>query len=123
QGRIAGGVRGISLTDGDEVVFAGQADEEGDVVVIASSGYGKRLITATLEVGTRYRKGNKIIDLPDGEVIFSCVINEPRRFACVTADGIIALDSDDIAMCARNNRGRLLAESGIISVVAHKSKA
>jgi DNA gyrase subunit A len=124
QGRVAGGVRGISLSD-DEVVFAGQADEEGDIVIIASTGYGKRVITATLESGTRYRKGNKIIDLPEGDVVFACVTTEPCRFACQTADGgITALDSDKIDMCARNTRGRaLIRDTVVLSVTAHKAKA
>ena len=38
QKRIAGGVRGINLKEGDEVIFASQIHEEGEIVTVTADG-------------------------------------------------------------------------------------
>ena len=69
QGRIAGGVKGINLNEGDEVVFAAQIDGEGEVVVAITGGRIKRIIVAQVDPLPRYRKGIQIAVLKEGEEV------------------------------------------------------
>ena len=65
QGRISGGVKGINLSDGDNVVYGGQITEDGEIVVLTNRGYTKRVIVSQIDVMARYRKGVKIISLAE----------------------------------------------------------
>ena len=49
QGRLAGGVRGITLNDGDEVVFAAQQNGEGEIIVVTTLGGFKRVISSLFD--------------------------------------------------------------------------
>ena len=63
QGRISGGVKGISMTDSDSVVFVGQINKEDSIIVISNKAYSKRVNVNEIDVLARYRKGVKIFDL------------------------------------------------------------
>ena len=62
QGRTSGGVRGIKLDDKDRVIFAGQVDEEGELVLISDRGFGKRSFLFEYEPQGRGGKGLKTFD-------------------------------------------------------------
>ena len=62
QGRVAGGVKGISLSDDDKCLFVRQVTGDGEVALMTDRGYAKRVLVAQLDVMARYRKGVKIID-------------------------------------------------------------
>ncbi|NLK18093.1 MAG: DNA topoisomerase 4 subunit A [Clostridiales bacterium] len=63
QGRIAGGVHGINLSEGDWCVFAGQASAEGCVIAVSDRGFVKKARADSISVLGRYRKGVKLVDL------------------------------------------------------------
>ncbi|MGI6213315.1 MAG: DNA gyrase/topoisomerase IV subunit A [Christensenellales bacterium] len=74
QGRKAGGVKGINLSDGAKVVLAaqcpGEVDEGGNViqsngelVLLSDKGFAKRVLAKNFEVMKRARKGIKCFDL------------------------------------------------------------
>lgn len=63
QGRISSGVKGILLTDGDEVVYAGQVVKGQNIVLVSNCAYAKQINTSEIEVSARYRKGVKAFDL------------------------------------------------------------
>ncbi len=62
QGRVAGGVKGIQLSDTDKCVFVRQVSGDGEVALVTDRGFAKRVLVAQLDVMARYRKGVKIID-------------------------------------------------------------
>ena len=110
QGRVAGGVRGINLREGDEVVFASQIDGEGEIVVAITGGRYKRVIAAQVDPLPRYRKGVMIASLKgDDEVIFADYVTVPYMLAVVTEEGTMTeLLTEDIPIDATNTRGRAL---------------
>lgn len=63
QGRVAGGVKGINLAEGDSAVMIKQVDDAGEIIVITSAGTYKRVLVSDFEPMARYRKGVKIVDL------------------------------------------------------------
>ena len=66
QGRVAGGVKGIDLVDGDSVVLATQIKAESQCVVLgATNGNFKVVDLANISSLARARKGVKIFELGD----------------------------------------------------------
>ena len=63
QGRISAGVKGIMLSDGDQVISVDQVVPEDEIAVVSNTSYAKRVIASEIDVLARYRKGVKIIDL------------------------------------------------------------
>jgi topoisomerase-4 subunit A len=68
MGRVAAGVRSISLRDGDEVVAAlPVAGDEGEVLVVSDLGYGKRSLLADYLVQGRGGKGVATFEFKEGK--------------------------------------------------------
>ncbi|MGI6168323.1 MAG: DNA gyrase/topoisomerase IV subunit A [Christensenellales bacterium] len=62
HGRTAMGVKAIQLEHDDQVIFAGQIETEGEVLVVSDRGYGKRSFVFDYEMQKRNGKGLKTID-------------------------------------------------------------
>ena len=115
QGRISAGVKGINLTDTDNVVFVSQITKEDTVIVVSDNAYAKRVNVNEIDVLARYRKGVKIFDLKGANSSGTKVIaaglykqttelitlNSSDDFACVSASSI---DED-----TRASKGRSLS--------------
>ena len=109
QGRIAGGVKGMNLKEGDEVLFASQIDGEGEIVVAISGGRFKRVIASQIDELPRYRKGVQIASLKGESVLFASYVTVPYMLAAVKDDGGMAeLSTEDVPIDATNTRGRTL---------------
>ncbi len=113
QGRVAGGVKGMNLNDGDRVLFAFQMDGEGEIAVACSNGRFKRVIAAQIDSLPRYRKGVQIVSLKEGEkVLFAGYVTKPYRLAVQGTNGMIELSTETIPIDATNTRGRALKSLG-----------
>ncbi len=109
QGRVAGGVKGMNLSEGDEVIFASQIDGEGEIVVALSNGRWKRVIAAQIDPLARYRKGVQIASLKGEEVLFADYVTVPYMLAVTTEDGTMSeISTEDVPIDATNTRGRPL---------------
>ena len=114
QGRISGGVKGINLNEGDEVVYAGQIGEEaeGEIIVVTSFGTFKRVIVSgALEPMARARKGVKVVDLGDGAecVVFAGFVTEPYDLAVRERLGdMYVVNTEEIEIEMRTSRGKNL---------------
>ncbi len=109
QGRIAGGVKGMNLSEGDEVIFASQIDGEGEIVVAVSGGRWKRVIAAQIDPLARYRKGVQIASLKGESVLFADYVTVPYMLAVTTDDGTMSeISTEDVPIDATNTRGRPL---------------
>ncbi len=110
QGRIAGGVKGIELSDGDEVVCGTLVDDDfnGEIFVATSFGTFKRVILGTINKLSRARKGVKLVDLGDpsnGEfVLFAKWLSGGDSFDFAVADKSGKLYYSDSAKVAVENR-------------------
>ena len=114
QGRKASGVRGIKLNDGDAVAYAGQADDEGEIIVMATTGHLKRVISSTIDPGSRYNKGVKLIDLAGGKVCFAGTVKMPYDLYVVTPAGAEVVNTEDIRLDTRVTKGRQAFKAGIV---------
>ena len=110
QGRVAGGVKGISLNKGDKIVFVGQVDDEGEFVIITDGGCYKRVIIATIDPMQRYRKGVKICELgADNKVVFASSVKEAYNVAVVDNFGVaFEINTEDISIEGRTTKGKTL---------------
>lgn len=92
QGRISGGVKGIMLSDGDNVLMGSQVNVKDKIAVVTDKGYAKKVKLAEVEPMARYRKGVKVIELGktnNGEklVFASVVSSNPYDLVISTTEG------------------------------------
>ncbi len=109
QGRISAGVRGISLAEGDYVVFAGQIDGEGEIIVATSGNTIKKVIASQIDPMARYRKGVKIVELSKGsKIVYSDYVTEPYKFAVQMDDQtfVQADTEENITIEDRTTKGK-----------------
>ena len=108
QGRQATGVRGISLRDGDEVVFMSQIDDEGEVVLATSEGRFKRVCVSQIKKAKRYGKGSIIVGLADGaQVISASYVTVPYMLAVVDKqENVSELSTERVQILTQSNRAQ-----------------
>ena len=63
QGRVSGGVKGVMLSDNDEVVSANQVLAGENIILVSNTAYAKQINVSEVGVLARYRKGVKVFDL------------------------------------------------------------
>ncbi len=126
QGRVAGGVKGIGLNTGDEVVFATQQNGEGEIIIVTTLGGFKRVISSLFETYNRGAKGVMIADIKGkGEVLFANYVTMPYKLAVTCADKTVAeIDTEDITIESRIFKGKPVKGLGeVIKVTAMKYKS
>lgn len=120
QGRKAKGVRGIQLSDGDRVICARQNDCSGEYVIVTDKGFGKRVISASIEPSKRYRKGLRLIDLngKNGMFLMYCdYVRMPYDIAFTTREGELKiLNTENIDIESRTTKGKALMKTPIAEV-------
>ena len=116
QGRKAGGVKGVKLNEGDSIVFGGLIEEEGEVVIVTTTGYTKRVISSTLELSSRYLKGVKIVDLDKSKVKYVGMVKEPYDIAIVTGGKTYIVNTEDIRIDTRTTKGKQLYKTPVTLV-------
>ena len=117
MGRVARGVRGIRLKDGDVVIGMDNLKRDAEVLTVTAEGFGKR--TPTSEYRLQSRGGKGIINLKvtkkTGQVVGLKVVQSGQELMLITTEGIvIRTDVDDISVISRNTQGVMLmkTESG-----------
>ena len=107
-GRASMGVRGMNLTDGDEVV-AMQLNTQGDyLLVVSENGMGKRTAMSEFVVQNRGGKGVKCYKITEktGNVVGAKAVNEESEIMMITTEGIIIrLQCADISVLGRITSG------------------
>ncbi len=113
QSRVAGGMRGIRLREGDRVI-SGNAVQDGDMILfITANGYGKRTpITEYLRNGTEAqgRAGvgriNKMVGEKTGPVVGVKLVTGQEDILLVSDDGtILRTDVGKISVMSRQGTG------------------
>lgn len=125
QGRISSGVKGITLNEGDEVVFAAQHYSEGEIIVGTTAACFKRVATSVFDEHNRGSKGVMIADIKGkAEIMFADLVTVPYKIAVVDGEKTVReFESEDIQLDNRVSRGKPLADVGSVScVVALKYK-
>ena len=107
-GRSAQGVRGIKLSDKDEVVGMEVATDEKTLLTITENGYGKR--TQISEYRLINRGGSGVINIQcsdrNGSVVSICSVTDNEDIIFISKNGIIIrVPSTDISVIGRNTQG------------------
>lgn len=126
QGRAAGGVKGVGLNSGDEVVFATQQNGEGEIIIATTLGGFKRVISSLFETYNRGAKGVMIADIKGkGEILFSDYVTIPYNLAIISADKTVTeIDTESISIESRVFKGKPIKGLGEVQkVVALKYKS
>lgn len=115
QGRISGGVKGIALGDGDEVVSANQVVAGQSVCLVSNKAYAKQINTSEIDVMARYRKGVKVFDLKGDsssgtKVVCSGVFGDEDDVVIQTEfEEYAAISIKSIAEDTRSGKGKSLS--------------
>ncbi|MCX8163631.1 MAG: DNA gyrase subunit A [Candidatus Micrarchaeota archaeon] len=106
-GRVAKGVRAISLREGDRVVSASLCNKP-TILTVCENGYGKR--TALEEYRVQGRGGYGIINIKttprNGNVISSKAVSDENEFLLISSNNhAIRLEVKNISIISRNTQG------------------
>ncbi|WP_443770647.1 DNA gyrase subunit A [Anaerostipes sp.] len=108
MGRTAMGVRGINLSDNDEVIGM-QLDCQGEALLIVSAnGMGKRTMMSEFTSQHRGGKGVKCYKITEktGDVVGVKAVDENNEIMMITTEGIIIrMSVDSISVLGRNTSG------------------
>ncbi len=123
QGRIASGVRGIQLREGDSVVMMKQINGEGEIIIATDEGKFKKVISSQIEPTGRYKKGSIIVGMRDGaSVICASYVTVPYSIAVVDKSGnVVEVSSEDIPIAMQSAKARRIsacAEENVKEVLA-----
>lgn len=129
MGRTAAGVRGMDLSEGDEVVGMTIVDKKLklDILSITSAGYGKR--TAESEYRVQSRGGKGIITMKstdkNGEIIATRAVSNADDLMIISDKGqVVRIRVKEISTMGRNTQGvRLIRTKDGEKVVAAQSLA
>jgi DNA gyrase subunit A len=124
MGRTAGGVRGIRLTDGAQVVSMIVAEGEGDILTATARGFGKR--TELTEYPRKGRGGQGVIAIQcserNGALVGAVQLDQAHELMLISNQGtLVRTRAAEIARVGRNTQGvtliRLPAEEALAGVV------
>jgi DNA gyrase/topoisomerase IV subunit A len=121
QGRVAGGVKGISMPDNEYAVCNCVAKPSGFIVAVTDKGNVKRVEVKTVDKMVRYRKGLQFGGaLEAGEsVIFGCWVKGDEDLVIQTADGgVHFVPTADIPVTCRADKWKYVAKIGKVKVKA-----
>ena len=108
MGRVAVGVRGIRLREGDYVIGAARADADKTVLSITENGYGKRTPIEEYRITNRGGLGirNYMVTDKTGPVVGMKVVDGTEDLLLVTAAGIlIRTPVENIRVAGRATQG------------------
>ena len=121
QGRVAGGVRGIRIDEGDVVIGLLCASEDHLVLTINELGYGKRTQLSKYRLTARAGRGviNTKITRSNGDVVTVMKVLADDEVVIITRNGkILRIESDKIRATGRSAQGVRLVNLDEGDVVA-----
>jgi len=109
MGRVASGVRGILITEPDEVVgVTVVTEEENQILVVTENGYGKRTVVEEYRQQNRGGKGVKTLNITEknGNLTkLRSVVGDEDLIITTTKGMIIRLPIEQIATSKRSTQG------------------
>jgi DNA gyrase subunit A len=109
MGRDTGGVKGMGLRKGDEVISADVIGaNEGDVLVVTENGYGKRTRLSDYPLKGRGGLGVKTVQLAEakGQLAGARIVRDGYQVMLISTGGtMIRMPVDDIKRSGRSTQG------------------
>jgi len=123
QGRVAGGVKGVNLSEADFVIYGDVCDDNGELVVFTNKGLTKRIVISQIGILPRYRKGVKLITLgTDDEVIWATKVTTPKELIVKCGEEFVVKSTDKISIEPRTTKGKTIIKSkGTVSVFINEN--
>jgi len=119
MGRVASGVRGISLKSDDELIAAELVyEDEGEMLVVSDIGYGKRSLLLDYPIQGRGGKGQQTFEFKEGKrvrsngsaLVGAYYCKEPKEIIAITASGsLLDMNSEKAPIEDRKSIGKLLS--------------
>jgi len=125
MGRIAGGVRGIRLREGDIVIGMDTVQEGDEILVVTEKGFGKRTPEDEYRIQTRGGYGLKTLNVTErnGLLVAMKTVDGSEDLMLITIHGIlIRMDIHDISVIGRSTQGVRLIRLGEDELVATVAK-
>jgi topoisomerase-4 subunit A len=118
QGRVAGGVRGIILKDGDQLADAiPVVGDEGEILVLSDYGYAKRSLLLDYPQQGRGGKGIQTFEFKEGKrvrpngtkLIAAYHVKEAVSLLALTVSGLVSeFSSENAPLDDRKGQGKLM---------------
>jgi DNA gyrase subunit A len=108
MGRTAGGVRGIRLPEGEEVISLITLDEQGMVLTASENGYGKLTPVEDFPVHGRGGQGVIALQISDrnGHMVGAMQIKQDDEVMLISSGGtLVRTPVKDISVQGRNTQG------------------
>jgi DNA gyrase subunit A len=108
MGRATSGVKGMGLRKGDEVISAGIADDELDMLVVTDQGYGKRTRIKDYPVKGRGGLGVKTVQLTKarGQLAGAMPVRDGYQVMLISNGGtVIRMPVEEIKRLGRSTQG------------------
>ena len=119
-GKIAIGVIGIKLNDGDKVIAALPIHKETDTVaVFASSGLGKKTSLSEFPIQARGGKGTYVYKPTDntGDLVGAAMLSDEDNVLIVGNYSTICISAKDISLIGKVGMGNILIKNNrVLSV-------
>ena len=125
MGRIAGGVRGIRLREGDIAVGMDTVHEGDEILVVTEKGFGKRTPEEEYRIQSRGGYGLKTLHVTDrnGSLVAMSTVDGTEDLMLITIHGIlIRMAIEGISVIGRSTQGVRLIRLGEDEVVATVAK-
>ena len=113
QGRVAGGVKGITLSGADKVVFAKEfsRDAVDNLVLATDKGLYKKVAIGTISKIARGGMGVRIVDLMDdlsAKVCFATLIGAEEKSViyAVGEEGVTSCEDKEVPLESRLGKGK-----------------
>ena len=117
MGRMAAGVRAISLDEDDQVVSMQLVQPGQELLVVTKNGYGKRTKVEEYKLQARGGKGLLTYDKAKfkktGELIGAMVVSDDDEVLMINSDGIIIrIKASDVSRLGRATQGVRIMKVG-----------
>ncbi|MFS0690526.1 DNA gyrase subunit A [Sporosarcina sp. 179-K 8C2 HS] len=125
MGRVASGVRGIRLREGDIAVGMDTVSEGDEILVVTEKGFGKRTPEHEYRMQSRGGYGLKTLNVTErnGQLVAMKTVDGSEDLMLITIHGIlIRMDIEDISSIGRSTQGVRLIRLGEDELVATVAK-
>ena len=112
--RTSMGIKGMSLNEGDKVVFAKNVNNDDKLVIMSKVGFAKQVAVNEFEVMQRGRKGLKIALLNEDtglDLIFVDLLDHKKEIYVVTDKYQYSIPNTAVPLEARNTKGKILIKN------------
>ncbi|MBQ8772593.1 MAG: DNA topoisomerase 4 subunit A [Clostridia bacterium] len=109
QGRVAGGVHCINLASEEDVIFAGQVETDGTILMVTNKGFLKRIKVEEITKHARNCKGAKGTEfgINGSALVFASYVKDHYKFAMFDKANVYVVDTAEVTVESKNNKGKL----------------